>query len=424
MSRLERSQRPVADLDKMEEWARTLKIPDQLLWFTMSPQTSDTYFAERARLTASGEPEGDDVQRRKFLKTATASAVTVGAGLLNAPPSAVRLAAGTDTSDAPPVEIVRQVTQTFRRLDNRYGGGHSRSPLVAYLKSSVEPTLKEPHRLGKTRDAYYTAAAEMHQLVGWMAYDTGQADAGRRHLRQALRLCQEAGDDALVGEMLAGMSHHAAFHGSPDAAEDLAIAAKQAGRRSGLSALEAESSAMEAHALALQDDSGGCLRALAEAEKSFGAAKSDNSPEWLGYFDQAYLSAKFAHTFRDLGRAHDAEQFARRSLEMSDGYERGRLFNTALLASILADQRRIDESCALGVSAVNMTETVRSIRSASYLADLGDRLAPFRDDPQVRGLYEHMTDAGLPTPTRSTRWPVSAAGTRAREVVPPATPHR
>lgn len=45
-----------------------------------------------------------------------------------------------------------------------------------------------------------------------------------------------------------------------------------------------------------------------------------------------------------------------------------------------------------------MTDTVRSVRSAAYLADVGRRLAPFNTTNQVRALYGRMADAGLPTP--------------------------
>jgi hypothetical protein len=83
---------------------------------------------------------------------------------------------------------------------------------------------------------------------------------------------------------------------------------------------------------------------------------------------------------------------------MSDGYERGRLFNTALLASILADLRRVDEACAYGVVAVRMTGTVRSVRSAAYLADLARRLTSYRTAVAVQSLYRHMIDAGIPVP--------------------------
>ncbi|MGH3520959.1 MAG: XRE family transcriptional regulator, partial [Haloechinothrix sp.] len=162
--------------------------------------------------------------------------------------------------------------------------------------------------------------------------------------------------------------------------------------------LQAEAAVMEAHGHALQGDKQASLRALRDAEAAFNAADADDSPDWLGYFDHAYLAAKFAHTFRDLGMPREAELFARRSLEMSDGYERGRLFNTALLASTLADQRRVDEACHIATTAVRMTDTVRSVRSAAYLADVGRRLAPFSTTSQVKALYGRMADAGLPTP--------------------------
>jgi hypothetical protein len=75
---------------------------------------------------------------------------------------------------------------------------------------------------------------------------------------------------------------------------------------------------MEAHGLALRADTAGALSALRDAEKAFGAAKVSDTPAWLGYFDDAYLAAKFGRTFRDLGKPREAEQFARRSLEMSE----------------------------------------------------------------------------------------------------------
>lgn len=198
--------------------------------------------------------------------------------------------------------------------------------------------------------------------------------------------------------MFAGMSHHAAFHGAPESAVELAMAARQAASRSAVPALLAESAVMEAHGLALHGDKSASLRALHEAEQAFNTANVADTPSWLTYFDNAYLSAKFAHTFRDLGMPREAELFARRSLQMSEGYERGRLFNTALLASTLADQRRVEEACATAIRAVQMAESVRSVRGAAYLSDVGRRLAPFRASTDVRWLYGQMAKAGLPTP--------------------------
>ncbi|WBQ03223.1 hypothetical protein [Kribbella sp. CA-293567] len=290
--------------------------------------------------------------------------------------------------------------------------------MTSYLNATVIPLVQESTS-GRGRSDLFAAAAELHHLAGWMAYDTGQHASGHTHLRQALRLCHEADDERLASEMLAGMSHQSAFHGAPDSAVDLALAAQHSAKRSGSKILQAEAAVMEAHGLALQGDKAGCLAALSRAEDAFNKSDTEERPHWLTYFDHAYLAAKFAHAFRDLGLPVDAEPFARRSLEMTDGYERGRLFNSALLASILADQRRLEESCALGMEATTLAASVRSTRGTSYLQDLGTHLAPYKNVEPVNSLFESMIEIGV-----SPLGPVSRPGTRARAADRRGTPHR
>ncbi|GAA1711574.1 hypothetical protein GCM10009745_69590 [Kribbella yunnanensis] len=332
------------------------------------------------------------MQRRQFIRSAGTGLTAVGTSLLVGAP--VPIGRRRQTKSDASTEI-REMTQVFRRLDNRYGGGHSRSIVASYLRSSVAPLLQGAHQTGQSRSELFAAAAELHQLAGWMSYDTGQHADGHAHLRQALRLCHEADNDALASEMLAGMSHQAAFNGAPDSAVDLSLAAQHSAKRSGSKLLQAEAAVMEAHGLAMQGDKLGCLAALNRAEQAFNRADMEERPAWLAYFDHAYLAAKFAHAFRDLGLPREAEPFARRSLEMTDGYERGRLFNSALLASILADQRRIEEACALGSEATALARSVRSMRGTSYLQDLGKRLEPYQGVAIVGTLFEGMIEIGI-----------------------------
>jgi hypothetical protein len=195
------------------------------------------------------------------------------------------------------VQIIRETTQTFHRLDNRFGGGHARSALTHYLASDVLPVPHEGRYCDDVRRDLFVAVAELNQLVGWISYDVGDAGSGRRYLRQAMHLCQDINDDALAGEMLAGMSHQAAFLRSPALAIDLAQAAKDNGKRAGVPALVSESAVMEAHGLALANDVSGCLAALRESEQAFAAAEERDRPEWLAYFDGAYLAGKFGRCF-------------------------------------------------------------------------------------------------------------------------------
>lgn len=132
------------------------------------------------------------------------------------------------------------------------------------------------------------------------------------------------------------------------------------------------------------------MAALRESEQAFAAAEDRDRPEWLAYFDGAYLAAKFGRCFRDLGRPTGAERFARRSLDMIDGYNRGRLFNLTLLASVLADQRKVEEACETGLAALRIASDVRSARTDADLADLSRRLTPFQAEPAVQSLNEQI----------------------------------
>ncbi|MGH3909151.1 MAG: XRE family transcriptional regulator [Pseudonocardiaceae bacterium] len=397
VSRLERTEEPCHDLNKLDEWARALHIPQRYLWFRLSRQSRHEYSApgDAPSLHREAGTGDKNVRRRHVLRTAAAGAASAGSsafGWFDAQPSAPPATRAVGVTD---VQIIREMTQTFRKLDNRFGGGRARSAVTNYLASDVLPVLHEGRYPDDVRRDLFTAVAELNQLAGWIGYDVGDTTSGRHHLWQAMRQCQDVGDDALAGEMLAGMSHQAAFRQQPALATDLARAAKDHGKRAGVPALVSESAVMEAHGLALTKDVTGCLAALRESERAFAAAEDRDRPAWLGYFDRAYLAAKFGRCFRDLGRPVEAERFARRSLDMIEGYERGRLFNLALLASTLADQRKIEEACEAGSAAVRIARDVCSVRTTADLADLSRRLAPFRTNAAVRTLDEEMRAAGV-----------------------------
>ena len=285
------------------------------------------------------------------------------------------------------VEAIHEVTKTFLRLDNLFGGGRARPTVIRYLHDEVAPLLRQGNYSDSVRAELFAAAAELTRLAGWMAYDLEQHGLAQRYLIQALRLAGEAQDHALGGEILAGMSHQAVYVGQPDDALDLARAAQVSADKAGLPTLLAESLIMEAHAHAINKDASACARALNAAEHAF-ARSQTGTPAWLGYFDEAYMAAKFGHCFRELGNSTQAEHFARRSLDMADGYTRGRTFNILLLANAHLQQQNLDEACDAGRQALELTAGLNSARAIRYTRDLRRRMTPFAKQPSVREFQE------------------------------------
>ncbi|MEV0729561.1 helix-turn-helix domain-containing protein [Polymorphospora sp. NPDC050346] len=290
----------------------------------------------------------------------------------------------------PDVEMVRQITAVYRTLDNQYGGGHVRDSVVRFLDGEVAVLLRGRYD-ARTGSSLLSAAAETTQLAGWASYDVGLNGLAQRYMVQALRLAAAAGDRALGAEILAAMSHQAAYLGAAAEAVDLARAAGQSAANVGVEAIVAESAVLEAQGYAAGDDETACAAALDRAERALDRADRTGDPHWIGYFDEAYLAAKFGHCFAALGRGDLAERFALRSLEM-DGrhYARGRQFNLVLLAVAHAQAGQLEQASAVGMQAADAAEGLRSARARDYLKDLADRLALHVGLPDVRAFTERV----------------------------------
>ena len=284
----------------------------------------------------------------------------------------------------PHVETIRHISGVYRSLDNRYGGGHVRDGLVRFLDTEVAPLLRGRYD-ARTGIALYSAAAEATQLAGWASYDAGLNGLAQRYMVQALRLATAAGDRTLGAEILAAMSHQAAYLGASAEAVDLARAAGRTAAESGMAAIQAESAVLEAQGHAVGGDEAACTAALDRAERAFDRAENTSNPQWIGYFDEAYLSAKFGHCFAALGQGKLAARFAVRSLEMDgSAYARGKQFNLALLALAHVQSGEPEQAGAVGVQAAQAAESLSSERARAYLATLADRLTPYAGLPTVQ----------------------------------------
>lgn len=328
----------------------------------------------------------DDLQHCRALVEAGFDLAAYSSAALRwllAPRTALPDAQGSRAIGMADVEDIREATRAFRVLDNQMGGGRIQSTVVDYLRGNLIPLLHGARCKEDVRRELFSAAAEVAHLAGWQAYDLEQQGVAQRYLVQALSMARHAGDDGLGGEILAAMSHQAIWVSQPTHAIDLAHAAQEAANRAGLPVLKTEGLVMEAHAHALLDDAGACSRALKRASVAFEKNAKD-TPAWLGYFDEAYLSARIAHTFRALGQGHTAVEYAKKSLIMDKRYVRGRAFNVALLAASYAVQGDVEQACATGREAVDRAAPLLSTRVVTYIRNLLVDLSDYDDVAECR----------------------------------------
>ncbi len=354
-----------------------------------------------AAVSAATDLYGTDVHRRSMLARSAYTAVAYLVPALRwmtAPAAQLVDRPGSRRVGAANVTAIREVTATFRRLDNLFGGGYARSTVVQYLADEVGPLLREGAYTAAVGRELFSAAAEMTLLAGWMAFDLEQHPIAQRYLIQALRLAHAAGDQALGGEILAAMSCQAAYLGDGSGAVDMARAAGQAARSAGSGALLAESLVTEAHGHALIADPRACAIALAGASQALDRSAPGAEPAWLGYFDPAYLAAKTGRALLDAGDPAHAAVSMRASLEMAGGYSRGRAFNLALLAGALLDCGQVDEGCAAGRQALDAADGVESARVNGELSALAVRARRHRGALPVQQLLP-----ALPTARRGVR---------------------
>lgn len=312
-------------------------------------------------------------------------------------------AAGSRAVGATEIAGIRDLTQSYRELDNKLGGGRLRRAVVEYLDMEVSPLLAGGRYRAETGRELAAAAAELAQLAGWMAYDSGLHGQAQRHLTQALNLARHAGAAGLGGEILAAKAQQAVYLGHPAEAVDMARVARVTARRAGLPTLETECLVMEAHGHAAGKDARACAKALTEAETVFSRSARDDDPGWLRYFDEAYLAARMAHCFRDLGDAAHAERYARQSLVMDGRFVRGKAFNLSLLATALAEQRKIEHACAIGSQALELAPGLHSARLVRYIRDLQRSLHRGADNAALQNFDADVTRA-LPAGASRAGW--------------------
>jgi hypothetical protein len=302
-------------------------------------------------------------------------------------------ATATDTEARPGVTAhltaIQSMTTSLRALDNAHGGVHSHQAIAAYLHGVAVPALD--HSPARTGGDIRATVAELMLLTGWTAYDAGEHGAASLYFERARLLADDADDLALVGEVRAAQSHQAAFLGRGADAVAHADAALAAAVKTGMPQLAAEAHMSAAHGAALRGDARGAVMLLGRAERDLDRADSTDAPGWSAFMSGAYLDARSGHALLAAGDLTAAVRRARASLNMEPGYDRGRMFNLALLTTALLDSGETDEAVETGRETLDAAQSISSARADEYLRRVALRLLPYRAETSAAALMDAIT---------------------------------
>jgi tetratricopeptide (TPR) repeat protein len=241
------------------------------------------------------------------------------------------------------------------------------------LNTRVVPMLRSGTYTDPVGQRLKRSAARLGHLCGWTAYDQQDYGNSKAHFDKAFDLSEEVGDRAFAGEILAAASHQEIHRGNHDEAVALSQRGQEIAQESKTPALLAETRILEANAWALLGKTRECETALHAAEVAFDRSGESNTPGWLSYMDSAYMAARFAHCFRDLGQMGRARSFAETAAEMSDTLHRTQASNLVMLASTYVDSDP-DQGCDLGLAVLDLVLGLQSGRVVEYVQDLERRL--------------------------------------------------
>ncbi|MBO8191591.1 hypothetical protein ITI46_07775 [Streptomyces oryzae] len=329
-----------------------------------------------------------ELDRRRLL---TASAYSVAAAALplsHVQDIAARTAAARTghTVGMAEVAAVRDMLHAFSEMDERHGGQHGRSALVAYLRDDIAPLCRARFHTDEVRQQMLSAASRGVHLLGWKSYDAGQQGLAQRYYLQSYALAAESGLRGHAEFVMRTMAMQGLKLHRPEHCQGLA----ETGLNRAKGRVDAQTEALfrvvHAHTLA---KSGKRRAALAEAEHArtlLTGAPGDDVPFWALAWGPPAASvysrtAKVHETIGDHRAA--AEHYAlAATARPADTYARIVALDLVAGAEMHLKRGSIEQACATWHQAIDHMGGVRSVRTRRAVSRMRGDLARFR----ARGL--------------------------------------
>ena len=324
-------------------------------------------------LDAALERAPDRVKAQFALLIGEAETSNQGTGQVEAFEASLNAASNVDIEGSELLESINNHIHEIVALDNRFGGADLLRLSTRFFwnlrdqlgTGSYDPRLE--------RDLH-SAAGELAEVVGWLAYDAEAHDLCRRMNQESLYFTRLAGDKTVELLTLQNSSMHAAAEGRPREALHIARSVLE-GNYKLSPRVKALFLMRKARALAQGGDES-ALALLPEIRNLYLNGVSDTDPAWAWWIDDRELAWHEAMVERDLGFAGQAIDHFERSVMATPADEiRSQYLHRAYLLQSQVDNSTWDAAERTARQLIPLAREVASTRTAVILRRISSQLA-------------------------------------------------
>jgi hypothetical protein len=209
---------------------------------------------------------------------------------------------------------IRAVTETFRPLDNAYGGALTREAVIGQLISTAS-LVEDTTYTEEVGRELIAEIGDLATVAGWMCHDVSMHTVAQRYFLLALQAAKETDDPNLGAHVLSCMARQAGHLGRPGDALELIHLARYGARHTATPTVSALLHSLEARYYAMMGRLKDFDRSAGQAEAAFTDRHPARDPAWVAYFDTSEYYATLGICHQIAARTSAPDQ-ARRAIDM------------------------------------------------------------------------------------------------------------
>ncbi|MEV6922909.1 hypothetical protein AB0M46_00145 [Dactylosporangium sp. NPDC051485] len=389
--RIERGTSRVRTPEKLQRWARALKMPPSYTWFPTD--ASDVSDPGRIAGTVETDSHGEEepVKRRSIVTLPLAVGVAAtGLGVDVEQPwnRIARILAGRAPLDEQAIALLEDRTADFFRREELVPNRRLAAGLRTHIQrlTTIVADQQPPSTL---RRQLLSTTGEALVLYGWIAFDLGDQPTAQRFYDLAENAARDAGDGPLHACVLAYRSYLAEARAAhPQALEQLRTAQTLINAKTSLTT-GAWLAAREAEVAArLPREHASAERALTRAAGAYATARPAIERSWTSFLNPSRLGSIAITTYTRL----DHPDLDATTNAVIAGLEPG---DEKLHAIVLADvataalhRRQYDNAATYATSALTATLTHDVLMGRQRLQRVQREAAQLTHVPAMRQLHE------------------------------------